>query len=86
MWEKLELEISLGRLMKIIGLFLWGLLTKQFSRKALSTMFKYMKISGKIRKHYEEFPENFNDFDNWVKIAENLWNQVEKMKYTLGSE
>jgi flavin-dependent dehydrogenase len=86
MWKKLELEISFGRMIKILGLFLWGLLTKQFSKKALSTMLKYMKISGKIRKHYEQFPENVNKFGEWVKIAEDLWSQVEKMEFTLTSE
>jgi flavin-dependent dehydrogenase len=86
MWKNLELEIKFGRLIKIIGLFLWGLLIKQFSRKALSTMLKYMKISGKVRKHYENFPENVKDFEKWVKIAESLWNQVENMKFTLVSE
>ena len=86
MWENLELQISFGRMIKIIGLFLWGLLTKQFSKKALSTMLKYMKISGKIRKHYEEFPENISQFENWVEKAEILWSEVEKMKFTLVSE
>ncbi|NHJ24498.1 MAG: FAD-dependent oxidoreductase [Candidatus Lokiarchaeota archaeon] len=86
MWENLELEISFGRILKIVSLFLWGLLTRQFSRKALSTMLRYMKISGRIRKHYEEYPENINDFEQWVEIAEKLWNQVEKMKFTLVSD
>jgi len=86
MWENLELEISFGRMLKIVSLFLWGLLTRQFSRKALSTMLRYMKISGRIRKHYEEYPENVNDFEQWVEIAEKLWNQVEKMKFTLVSD
>ncbi|MCJ7626256.1 MAG: hypothetical protein MUO76_22425, partial [Anaerolineaceae bacterium] len=83
MWENLEIELPFGRLLKIIGLFLWGLITRQFSRKALSTMLKYMGVSGKIRKHYEEFPENPNDFNSWTKKAEELWSPVEKMKYTL---
>ena len=86
MWEKLELEISFGRMIKIVGLFLWGLLIKQFSKKALSTMLKYMKISGKIRNHYEQFPENVNKFGEWVETAEDLWSQVEKMEFTLTSE
>ena len=85
MWKKLELEIGFGRMIKIIGLFLWGLITRQFSRKALSTMLKYMKISGKIRKHYENYPKNPKEFNNWIEIAENLWNPVEKMKFTLTS-
>ena len=83
MWENLEIELPFGRLLKIIGLFLWGLITRQFSRKALSTMLKYMGISGKIRKHYEEYPEDPNNFEDWVEKAQTLWEPVEKMKYTL---
>ena len=49
-------------------------------------MLKYMKISGKIRKHYEEFPENVNQFENWVEKADILWSEVEKMKFTLVSK
>lgn len=83
MWENLELEIGFWRMIKIVGLFLWGLITCQFSKKALSTMLRYMKISGKIRNHYERFPDDVREFDDWAKTAEELWNPVEKMKYTL---
>ncbi|MFW9902572.1 MAG: hypothetical protein ACFFDY_14995, partial [Candidatus Thorarchaeota archaeon] len=83
MWENLELEISLGRMLKIIGLFLWGLITRQFSKKALGTMLKYMKISGRIRAHYENFPEDPKDFSEWSEKANELWSHVEKMKFTL---
>ena len=83
MWENLEMELKLGRLIKIIGLFLWGLVSRQFSRKALSTMLKYMSISGKIRKHYENYPEDLNEFQDWQVKAEELWKPVERMKYTL---
>ena len=77
------MDMSFGRMIKIVWLFLWGLISRQFSKKALSTMLKYMKISGAIRKHYENFPEDIDDFDDWVKEAEILWNPVEKMRYTL---
>ena len=83
MWENLELEMSFGRMLKIIGLFLWGLITRQFSKKALGTMLKYMKISRKIKVHYESFPDNPKDFDEWSEKANELWSHVEKMKFTL---
>ena len=83
MWKNLEMDMNLGRMIKIVGLFLWGLISRQFSKKALSTMLKYMKISGAIRKHYENYPENIEDFSDWVKEAEELWSPVEKMRYTL---
>jgi flavin-dependent dehydrogenase len=83
MWENLELNFSFGRLLKIIGLFLWGLITNKFSRRALSSMLKYMKISGELRKHYENYPEDPREFDDWEDQAIKLWEPVEKMRFTL---
>ena len=72
-------------MVKIVVIFLWGLITRQFSRATLNSMLKYMTISDKIRKHYEKFPEKPEYFDEWVQKAEELWNPVEKMKFTLNS-
>ena len=77
------MQMTFGRLIKIIGLFLWGLISRQFSRKALSTMLKYLKISGNIRKHYESFPKDLDEFNDWQIKADELWAHVEKMRYTL---
>ena len=77
------MDMKLGRLIKIIGLFIWGLISRQFSRKALSTMLKYLKISGNIKKHYESFPEDLDEFYDWQIKADELWSHVEKMRYTL---
>ena len=46
-------------------------------------MLKYMKISGRIRAHYENFPEDPKDFDLWSEKANELWSHVEKMKFNL---
>ena len=62
MWENLELDMSLGRMIKIVWLFLWGLISRQFSKRALLTMLKYMKISGAVREHYENYPESVENF------------------------
>ncbi len=80
-----ELHINFGRMIKIIAVFIWGLITQQFSRSTLNSMLKYMKISDKIRKHYEKFPENPEYFNEWVQKAEELWNPVEKMKFILNN-
>jgi hypothetical protein len=33
----------------------------------------YIKGYNNDRKHYENFPENPEDFDEWVKKSEALW-------------
>jgi flavin-dependent dehydrogenase len=78
-----ELHIGFGRMLKIILIFLWGILTNHFSRATFKSMLNSMKIAAKIRKHYEEFPEHPRDFDQWVEKAEELWKPVPKMKFTL---
>ena len=83
MWNNLEMDMSFGRMIKIVGLFLWGLISRQFSWKALKTMIKYTGISGKIRKHYESYPKSPDDFNKWIENAEEYWSPVEKMKFTL---
>ena len=80
-----ELHIGFGRMIKIVAVFVWGLVTRQFSRVTLHSMLKYMKISDKIRKHYEKFPEKLEYFNEWVQKAEELWAPVEKMEFTLSS-
>ena len=80
-----ELRIGLRRFIKMVLIFLWGLLTRQFSRKTISSMLKYMKISNNIRRQYEKFPENINEFNEWVQSTEELWNPVEKMKFSLNN-
>jgi flavin-dependent dehydrogenase len=78
-----ELRMGFGRMLKIISVFLWGLISHQFSRATIKSMLDSMKIAGKIRNHYEKYPENSNDFDQWVQIAEELWKPVLKMRFSL---
>jgi len=83
MWENLELDFGFGRFLKIVAVFLGGLFTGKFSRKALSTMLKYMKISENIREHYENYPDDISQIKDWAEKATELWEPVEKMRYTL---
>jgi len=57
---------------------LWGLLTRKYSRKNLFRLLNSLSIAGKIRKHYEAFPNGVQNFDSWVAAAENLWREVEE--------
>ncbi|MHA1380890.1 MAG: NAD(P)-binding protein [Candidatus Helarchaeota archaeon] len=71
-----EVKLSTGKTLKIIFKMLWGLLTRNFSRKNLSRLLKSLSIAGKIRKHYEYFPIKVQDFDSWVELANELWSKA----------
>ncbi|MHA1784943.1 MAG: NAD(P)/FAD-dependent oxidoreductase [Candidatus Helarchaeota archaeon] len=71
-----EMKLSKGKTLKIFGNMLWGLLSRNFSRKNLFGLIGSLGIAGKIRKHYEKFPEDITQFDTWVKKASKLWRKV----------
>ena len=32
-------------------------------------------LAGKLKKHYENYPDNINEFESWGKKAKELWIQ-----------
>ena len=71
-----EIKMSFGKTLKIVGKMLWGLLSRNFSRKNLFGLIGALSKAGKIRKHYENFPKNINEFDSWVQMAKKLWKKA----------
>ena len=71
-----EIKMNFAKTLKVVGKMLWGLLCRKFSRKNLFGLIGALGTAGKIRKHYENFPKDVNDFDSWVKKAEKLWKKA----------
>ena len=57
----------------------WGVFTGRYSIKNLRSLLGGLGISRKICEHYENYPENPNDFEKWVLKAQELWSQLPKM-------
>ncbi len=75
--EDEEVKLSVGTVFKVILKVFWGILTRKVSRKGL---FRFIKVNGyakRIRKHYQKYPENPEDFGDWVSKAEELWQKRE---------
>jgi flavin-dependent dehydrogenase len=71
--KEYEEEMSIGALIKFLGKLIWGILKKKFTIGHMSRLISVNGLAGKIKKHYENFPENPKDFDEWVKKSEELW-------------
>lgn len=73
--KEYEEEMSLGEMLKFLGKLLGGLIKRKLSLKHMMGLLNANGLAGKIRKHYENYPENIADFDLWFKKADDLWKQ-----------
>ncbi len=63
----------------ITGKLLKGVLTGQFSLKALASLMSASSCGKKLEKHYKNFPDNPKDYFVWKKKADKLWNKAGTM-------
>jgi hypothetical protein len=73
--KEYEEEMSLGEMFKFIFKILIGLLRRKLSFKHMKRLLQANSLAGKIKKHYEKYPENPKDFENWVREAMVLWSK-----------
>ncbi len=73
--KEYEEEMSVVEMLKFIFKILGGLIRRKLSFKHMKRLLQANGLAGKIKKHYENYPDNISQFDNWVKIAQELWDQ-----------
>lgn len=73
--KEYEEDMSLGEILKFLFKLIGGMLKRQLSLKHVKKLLSANSLAGKIKKHYETFPEDPNEFDQWVKKADQLWKQ-----------
>ena len=56
-----------------------GVLTGQFSLKALRSLMKSSSCGQKLEKHYKNYPDNPKDYPAWKKKADKLWSKAGTM-------
>jgi len=71
--KEYEEEMSFAELIKFIGKLLWGIIKGKLTIKHVVRLIGANGLAGKIKKHYENYSDNFNDFAKWVSEAETLW-------------
>jgi len=62
-------------MLKFIFKILGGLFRRKLSFKHMKRLLQANGLAGKIKKHYENYPENINEFNSWAKKAQELWDQ-----------
>ncbi|MHA1448938.1 MAG: NAD(P)/FAD-dependent oxidoreductase [Candidatus Hodarchaeales archaeon] len=71
-----ENPISFTEIISMAFKLLWGVTSRQFSFKSLRKLLGALSVSGAMRKHYERYPEDPDDFVPWVEKAAKLWDRV----------
>ncbi len=71
--KEYEEEMTFGEMIKFVFKILGGLIRRQLSFKHMKRLLQANGLAGKIKKHYENYPNDPKNFENWVKEAEILW-------------
>jgi len=72
-----EMHLSTGKILRIVGVIARGLLSGDYSFASLRALLRSVRMSGRIRGHYESFPADRSGFTAWVDTAEDLWRRVD---------
>ncbi|MHA1129172.1 MAG: NAD(P)/FAD-dependent oxidoreductase [Candidatus Helarchaeota archaeon] len=73
-----DVTISKRLMVKVVLKVLWGLLTRKVSFRGISRFIKVNRQANKIKKHYKNYPENPEKFEEWVQKADELWAKRER--------
>ena len=72
-----EMHLTTWKILRIVGVIVFGLVTREYSFSSLKALLRSVRVSGRIRDHYERFPEDFSAFASWVEAAEDLWSRAD---------
>ncbi len=71
-----EMHLTTRKILRIVGVIVLGLLSGNYSFASLKALLRSVRMSGKLRGHYENFPADRSDFTSWADTAEDLWRQA----------
>ncbi len=71
-----EIHLSTGKILKLVFNLISGVLTGNYSPASLKAMLKSVTISGKVRQHYENYPDSPAAFPSWMSVADSLWQKA----------
>jgi hypothetical protein len=70
-----EVKMGPGRLLVVATKLIGGRVFGGLSKEGFKALLSAMGIAGKIRKHYEAYPEEPAEFPAWEKKARELWGE-----------
>jgi hypothetical protein len=71
-----EMHLTTRKIIRMVGVIGLGLLSGNYSFGSLKALLRSVRVSERIRGHYESFPADRSDFASWVDTAEDLWRQA----------
>jgi flavin-dependent dehydrogenase len=71
-----EVHMTTGKTLKILFAVLMGMLTGNYSLTSFKALLRSVLVSGKIRSHYERYPEDPIAFTDWADKADHLWRKA----------
>jgi digeranylgeranylglycerophospholipid reductase len=69
-------EMTLSKTLSLAAKLVWGVVTGRFSAASLGRLLRVSTTADRIRKHYEQFPENPGEFDAWLAGVRPLWGEA----------
>ena len=70
--EATEIKLSAGKILKVLGKVLGGLFTGKLSIRRIFKVIKISRHAGKLKKHYNNYPDDPRDLDKWIKRTEEI--------------
>lgn len=74
--RKYEVVMGPGKLLKMVVVLLWGVLSGQFQWSTLKILLAVSSQAGKLKKHYLKYPDDPADFSAWEQEAARLWGEA----------
>ncbi len=69
-------EMSLGQTLSMATKLARGIVRRRFSWSSFQRLLEVSGRAGKIRSHYERFPQQPRGFEEWVAEARTLWGEA----------
>lgn len=75
-----EIKLPIPALIKAVSKIVGGIFRKKVSTATLKSALEGVTLSGKLKKHYLNFPETPDGYSQWKEKADELWKKVGKMQ------
>ncbi len=81
-----ELNLTAGDIAKMLAVIAKGVATGKIRKSVVAKIVKGLLQSGKVGKLYDNYPTNPQDFAEWKKQADALWEEIGGMADTCDPE
>jgi digeranylgeranylglycerophospholipid reductase len=71
-----EMRMTTRKILKIFLAVIMGILTGNYSLASFKALLRSILVSGKLRSHYEDYPEDPVALQSWVEKADHLWHEA----------